>query len=435
MNATSATGSDISVPAIAVKMSRRVPCSRTARSVPSRSGDQNRRADDGNGQQHLKRRGGDVQNRDDGPVCRGQQRAALEQRLELHTSRTKSCTRSPLTAAHAEIVFLCELCGLCGELLALYAVSIVLKSSALCCIVGAGIVAALAVALGGRALERVRFGASDAEAMPASRAEVSAAIRCASADNLAAIAGRVASQPDSHSVRPRATPPAPPSCLTRWTPCSPKTRGGSGITVYDPAGTPLAWAGRVSEAPATLDEPATIVLTVGALGPRLVRIEPVMGPAGDAPCHAGSWSRFSIPTDQSPALGDRFELSTLLTPVSTLRVGAVTPTSVSRRVFHHVPGRWDVGRRRGGTRRLDPGTLAVASGNVGGDPRRPRRHVAACRRRPGGACGGARDSRGQISPPRPASSPALVLARTVIRLATREVETAPAAPGVRWICS
>ena len=56
MNATSATGSDISVPAIVVNMSRRLPRSSSARSPPSRAATRIAGADDRHRQQHLEGR-------------------------------------------------------------------------------------------------------------------------------------------------------------------------------------------------------------------------------------------------------------------------------------------------------------------------------------------------------------------------------------------
>ena len=55
--------------------------------------------------------------------------------------------------------------------------------------------------------------------------------------------------------------------------------GRTGITVYDTAGRPLAWAGRVLDlAKERLGGPAALFVAPGALGPRLVRVEPVADP-------------------------------------------------------------------------------------------------------------------------------------------------------------
>ena len=54
---------------------------------------QNRGADERDGQQHLKRRGGDELNGNGRPVRGGQQRAALEQQLEVQ-NRCSNCILS-----------------------------------------------------------------------------------------------------------------------------------------------------------------------------------------------------------------------------------------------------------------------------------------------------------------------------------------------------
>ncbi|HUK34722.1 MAG TPA: HAMP domain-containing sensor histidine kinase, partial [Vicinamibacterales bacterium] len=52
--------------------------------------------------------------------------------------------------------------------------------------------------------------------------------------------------------------------------------GRVGVTVYDPGGRPIAWAGRVSSLPKSLITGLPALVTIaGALGPRLVRVEPV----------------------------------------------------------------------------------------------------------------------------------------------------------------
>ena len=55
--------------------------------------------------------------------------------------------------------------------------------------------------------------------------------------------------------------------------------GRTGITVYDTAERPLAWAGRVLDlAKERISGPSTLFVAPGALGPRLVRVEPVVDP-------------------------------------------------------------------------------------------------------------------------------------------------------------
>lgn len=221
----------------------------------------------------------------------------------------------------------------------LYAVFIVLKSSALGGIVLAGLVSALAVAAGGWTLERVRFGTSDAEAIARVEAETQQRFD-ASADKLGAVAARAASQRDLIRAAPRDAVAASrlfdalDAALTEDT-------GHAGITVYDSAGTPLAWAGLVSDLPRPLDGPAALLVTAGALGPRLTRIEPIVDTDRPATRLATIVAEQILePIDRSPALSDRFVLSTSLVPV-TLRVGAVTPTP--------SPAVFSITSRAGGT--------------------------------------------------------------------------------------
>ena len=88
MKATSATGSDISVLAMVVKMSRRLPLQQLGEIAAEQHRDEDRRADDRHGQQHLKRRLGDELDRDRLPIGRGEQRAALEQELQVQSTFT-----------------------------------------------------------------------------------------------------------------------------------------------------------------------------------------------------------------------------------------------------------------------------------------------------------------------------------------------------------
>src|SRR6202043_498681 len=86
----------------------------------------------------------------------------------------------------------------------------------------------------------------------------------------------------------------------------------TGITVYDAAGTPLAWAGAVADLSRPLDGPAALLVTSGALGPRLTRIEPVFDATTRLPTIVAE--QILEPIDRSPSLSDRFVLSTSLAP-------------------------------------------------------------------------------------------------------------------------
>src|SRR6185295_6794001 len=96
--------------------------------------------------------------------------------------------------------------------------------------------------------------------------------------------------------------------------------GTTGITVYDAAGEPLAWAGRVTDLPKErVLGPATLLVAPGALGPRLVRIEPVSRSGARI---ATTVVEQALGTLQgSPGLSDTFVLPTSLVRV-TLRARA-----------------------------------------------------------------------------------------------------------------
>jgi hypothetical protein len=52
--------------------------------------------------------------------------------------------------------------------------------------------------------------------------------------------------------------------------------GRAGVTVYDTAAAPLAWAGRVTDMPKErVQGSAALLIAPSALGPRLIRVEPV----------------------------------------------------------------------------------------------------------------------------------------------------------------
>lgn len=220
-------------------------------------------------------------------------------------------------------------------------------------IVLAGLAAALAVAAGGWTLERLRFGASDAEAIARVEAETQQRFD-ASADNLGTIAARVAAQRDLIRAAPRAIAAAArlfdalDAALT-------EDKGHTGITVYDAAGTPLAWAGLVADLPRPLDGPAALLVTAGALGPRLTRIEPIVNTDRPATRLATIVAEQLLePIDRPPSPSDRFVLSTSLAPVR-LRVGAVTPTP--------SPAVFTITSRTGGTlidAEVAPGDLIEA---------------------------------------------------------------------------
>src|SRR5216117_361852 len=131
------------------------------------------------------------------------------------------------------------------------------------------------MAAAGWTVERYRFGSTDQEA--AAHVEIELRRRFdTSADALGAIASRAAAARDAIARAPRDA-----AAVTRLfdavdASLSVEQAGRTGVTIYGPNAAPLAWAGRVSDLPASRihGQPALFVAP-GALGPRLVRVEPL----------------------------------------------------------------------------------------------------------------------------------------------------------------
>ena len=106
--------------------------------------------------------------------------------------------------------------------------------------------------------------------------------------------------------------------------------GRSGITIYDGSAAPLAWAGRVSDLPrARIEGPPTLFVDVGALGPRLVRVQPLADQAAQSPSRLATVvAEYSLGSGVPVGVADRFVLPTSLVPV-TLHVDGTSTTSVA----------------------------------------------------------------------------------------------------------
>jgi signal transduction histidine kinase len=185
----------------------------------------------------------------------------------------------------------------------------------------AGVAAALLVAAIGWALERDRFGSTDQEAAAHVESELRQRFD-ASADTLGAIASRAAAARDAIARAPRDA-----AAVTRLfdavdASLSVEQAGRTGVTIYSPNAAPLAWAGRVSDLPASrIDGPPALFVAPSALGPRLVRVEPLTdGSSPSAARLATIAVEQTLATVQgAPGMADTFVLSTSVAPV-TLRV-------------------------------------------------------------------------------------------------------------------
>ena len=199
-------------------------------------------------------------------------------------------------------------------------------------IVRVGVVAALVAGVTGFAVERARFGASESTAVARIEAELRRRFD-ASADTVRAIAARVAADPaaaapglrDQAAIRQLFD-------LTAGT-LPPQDEAPTGVTLFDSAAAPIAWAGRVSDLPTErVQGAAALVIAPGALGPRLIRVEPVVRSGVRLATVVAEQSLGT--TAGSPGLGDTFSMATSIAPV-TLRVrpaGTTTPAAP----FHFI---------------------------------------------------------------------------------------------------
>jgi signal transduction histidine kinase len=184
-------------------------------------------------------------------------------------------------------------------------------------LVGAGALAALTAAVAGRVLERARYGSNDEDALARVEAELRRRFD-ASAETLRTIASRVVANPDIIAAAARDSAGAGRLFAVVSAAVPEEQAGRTGVTIYDAAGNvPLAWAGRASDLPKErINGPAALVVAPGALGPRLIRIDPVFDRRRPPSREATIVVEQSLAGIQStPALGDTFVVSTALAPV------------------------------------------------------------------------------------------------------------------------
>src|SRR4051812_28878721 len=150
--------------------------------------------------------------------------------------------------------------------------------------VGVGVVVALAVGLSGGLVERVRFGSTESDTYARVEAELRARFD-ADATLLATVARQASDGPGQDALRAALRDPNDKRLFQSVTDALPAEQAGRvGVTIYDPTIRPIAWAGRVSDLQKTLISGLAALVTVpGALGPRLVRVEPISLTSGDVP--------------------------------------------------------------------------------------------------------------------------------------------------------
>jgi signal transduction histidine kinase len=151
-------------------------------------------------------------------------------------------------------------------------------------LVAIGLVAAALAAIAGAALERQIFGADDRAAVARAERDVQERFDSLAATLMARTA-RVEADADTIRAAAGRDTAAVKALFTRLDATLPVRTSApvaAGITVFDASGVPLAWSGRVFDPPRErLSGPRALYVTIGATGPRIVRIEPLA--SGDHP--------------------------------------------------------------------------------------------------------------------------------------------------------
>ena len=219
-------------------------------------------------------------------------------------------------------------------------------------IAASGLLATLAVAVGGRVAEDVRLGPDDAAALGRVEREVNAAfIRMADAldrvarDEAADAAPVLQQDTEERDLRPLFDRAAK---LVGRDPSKPLA-----VTVYGPDGTPLAWAGRPAELvggasgarptpnsppPDRFAGPAALFVAPGPLGFRLIRTEPMIAGTGPSASRLGVVAAEWVFGEQATAVTsshESFTLDTFVGPVS-LRARSSAPEGDPTRLRFQV---------------------------------------------------------------------------------------------------
>jgi signal transduction histidine kinase len=186
-------------------------------------------------------------------------------------------------------------------------------------VVRVGVLAALAVGLAGWGMTRYRFGTSDQAALARVEGELRQQL-AASADALGTMAARAAADRDTIRAAARDQNARERLFDAVGAAVDSETPRRTGLTIYDADAAPLAWAGRVSDLPRSrIDGPAALFVAQSALGPRLLRVEPLLDRARPADPRPVRWTivvEQSIGIEQqAPGLPDTFAVSTSIVPV------------------------------------------------------------------------------------------------------------------------
>ncbi len=207
--------------------------------------------------------------------------------------------------------------------------------SRILCIVRVALAAAIVIGLAGYGVEWARFGRDDRSALARVEAELRQRFD-ASAATLGTIAARLAADPDTARAAPR-DQAALKRLFDRVAAAVPDDEAGrTGVTIYDAAGTPLAWAGRVSDLrKEVIAGPANLIVAPGPLGPGLIRIDAVS--RGGARVATVVVEQALGAPRGAPGLTETFTIATSIVPV-TLRVRAGGATAPEQPFRFTVPG-------------------------------------------------------------------------------------------------
>jgi signal transduction histidine kinase len=188
-------------------------------------------------------------------------------------------------------------------------------------IIVGGLACATFIGLAGIALERVRFGATDEDAVRKVEREVqgefsrmAAELSSAAASEATVAARALAEGGDDRAARELFAEAA------KVVNAQGADAGSVALTVYTTQGgrtTPIAWGGRPSELPIErVGGPAALFTAPGPLGFRLVRTEPLSGPGGTRLGTVAAERVFSQHTAVGDAARERLSYKTTLAMVS-----------------------------------------------------------------------------------------------------------------------
>jgi signal transduction histidine kinase len=188
-----------------------------------------------------------------------------------------------------------------------------------------GVATALIVFAAGWVIGRARFGSTDQAAITRIEGELRRQF-ATSAETFARITGELSA--DHTSLASAARAPASARRLFDAAEAAlPEERAGRmGITIYDAAGAPAAWAGRTSELTRSqIAGPASLLVAAGNQGARLVRIEPVLDRTRQPAARLATIvvEEQLGPVRATPGTSDTFTMFTSLVPVSLRTISDV----------------------------------------------------------------------------------------------------------------